>query len=563
MSTSFVFLLRFSWTLSLTSSLRFQKGTGTNNASRQLLTDKSIDREFNSLQIDAEFKSARDGCRWEKQKSFGAHNHSNDFFPRVYPPKILGKRDMDVRFCTVAEKPDSSWSIWHLGPYESTGGYDWHETTHILHPFSNPLLDTDVYVFASRIVLLDLNFKPYSHPPLHMHHANVAPWEESDPDEDGAGKSDTVAGSVGDLLCSEEFGGVRCQWDQRWSVMKKDTLLKSILVFNDVREKNSKPISMFAEIALNWRKKSANEKIKQVFFLHLINPWFSSNWAHTGTYPAPVNRASVYWYSYKQPFSGAYKEFRTHTHAGTHGATETWLYRASESDLGFAELTKDLTLFPWEAYVPSVYGRTLHEIKNYVWENYESSKAACATSATCPTLICKFKGPMQEYVQGDPENGIIGKFYDRSSPTSLGKECLHRAQKDDIFTSVWFSQGIENNTDDTIVYLSTNHAHFHSYIEPDEPDFKTEERVGIVTGTRSGYCQLAIKSNANGNGNAADNSIFSLTYNTHCYARHADMKTETYWDGARFVQGKSEGCNVFNLQPSATLLANKKIFCFP
>lgn len=141
------------------------------------------------------------------------------------------------------------WITTEIGPFTSTGGYDWWDMRWNDAGKLSLWLQRHGVLPISQFMesAVDSNRRALELPPLHLHHSHTTPGNDRAADA----LSWFFRGS-GDQLCSDATGGgIACQGEVLDPYVKRlDQPLSAWAVFNDVRPRGSQPLTWWYQLSL-------------------------------------------------------------------------------------------------------------------------------------------------------------------------------------------------------------------------------------------------------------------------------------------------------------------------
>merc|ERR1711939_549215 len=303
----------------------------------------------------------------------------------------------------------SSWRIARVGPFNSTGGFDWHRTR-LDDPFhlsgEDPLSVTAMFLSP-----VNEAGELLGNPPIHIHHADLAPATTS-----AAANFSRLGEWHGDSQCDTGGGGVACYLralPAGYGYPLRDGLpLHLDADFNDARPAGSPGMQWWFETALRVEPQHmekatpsnaeastqrTSSPLQEVGVLILNIParlkwWRSTDFAMT--YYTPTKTFSAIWVTAFMPVSGTFATGHTYTHQDL--LESAWYFHnVSPEDLGLNQGAWHLS-HPWEPWRPEEHAwqdgeAAMLALKNHVLANFRVAIAACARTR-CP------KPPALRYV---------------------------------------------------------------------------------------------------------------------------------------------------------------------
>ena len=409
------------------------------------------------------------------------------------------RHKLTLRTCETREDDIHSWTFARLGPFRSTGGYDWHRhvTPDIGH-FSDKLRDGAVYVTGFMGAAVDASGEVLGMPPIHIHHTHTATnqcWglqatynglhkgfgdrERKDPE---AEVMDWEFDTHGDRECLANNGGVACllqtQPEGYGQLIKYP--MCSLGDWNDMRPAGSPEMEFWVENAFRWTRKP---QLQLGFMTGAIGIGFhpsysfisilSSNIKQNGRkeveepeffddYVIPLDN-SIMWGSFAPTYSGRFVSMFFHTH---HLWTKDMLFfRGDPKALG---LNKPPFVLE-NSYTPrplNEIGLPMEEIKRYIYNNL--NKHSNCKAGTCPDLICQLNQNRFESNESLPlglMGGVLSKKYERIAYPKCTMTDFHEG---DIFTLISFHGTVEG-APPPVVGKTRMHSTVYAKVAPISP----------------------------------------------------------------------------------------------
>jgi hypothetical protein len=346
--------------------------------------------------------------------------------------------------CTSPGGKDGQ-SIQRVGPFHSTGGYDW---WHIVLSNIGGLADIlknrtlGVNIIGTAVTTETVDGNIIRHPPLHHHHFHIphsapaklfdAPFIDSNSDSSE---------------CVEEMGGLACASFKSplgYGILVNRSM-QSAGIINDVRPPGSQPLVWYLALRVRWI--SHSNACKPLSFLHIINSWpefpnFIWNPPENvaGTFPAPAKYDSMYWYSIQMPIKGKLIRAICHTHENV---DELLLFAARPQQLGLH--SND---FPAET--PLRVNSSLHSFRVTLFSNLaQHSEEADPQRTQAGRLICGCSGI---------QNEIDGVLALKVKPTCCEHWTFSRGEVVTIIGLMHQSHSISSEN-------VKQHLHIHMYYE--------------------------------------------------------------------------------------------------
>ena len=363
--------------------------------------------------------------------------------PKPHGPEVYS------RFCSISDESGGQYRIRRLGPFVSTGGFDWHRIK-VVDPFELRGLTTETYHVTGRFLApVSPAGQIHGNPPVHIHHANMVP-------EHGCSANFSRLGEWhGDSQCREGDGGTACYMRTLPAgygfPMQPDTVLHVDADINDVRHAGAAELSFFLETAIQVTlpassssspltpvastsrppapparrlspsssrthgppsaaptpesthrgsdeeardtKKFVPSKVQEVGILILGTParfqwWRSTDFA--GTYYVPMDRSSAIWCTARMPVAGTIVAGHHYSHQGAFDKAIVFS-GISPQDLGLSTPGSPFQLqAPWLPWVPTDLGwadgpLAMTALEQHVMLWFERARATCL-AGPCATV---------------------------------------------------------------------------------------------------------------------------------------------------------------------------------
>lgn len=420
----------------------------------------------------------RGSTQWGKLKPLSASNR---------PPHWTSSADISL--CTIKQSDGSYYRIQELGPFASTGGYDfWQFGWKDVFGLSEILTEHPRGIMAdaafSAAVLPDGT--PLGLPPIHIHHIHVGQQigvkakEKSVPF--------LMMEQHGDYECTESDGGTRCLFektaDGHGKVIREPLDLEGEL--NDVRAFNYPPITWYYRVMLRYRpyspKSSALKPLSQSFFIG-PSPIGDKQLNTLGTFPTPTAEESIYWYTGKMATDGKLVRNKLHSHnvafnralwfhanPGQLGIDKTKFSHLNRGSSGCRDSGAPWMGIPDHGCVPVPLSKSgfkdFESIENFLFRHLAAAQAD--DSEKSPKLVCEAVGARQSF--SDPK--LHTNFsYDRRASVCCKPWTF---EKDDDFTVVAFldrtTQPVGPSAPDTIPATVDMHIHWVISYEEDQEE---------------------------------------------------------------------------------------------
>mmetsp|Transcript_18846 Transcript_18846/g.24456 ORF Transcript_18846/g.24456 Transcript_18846/m.24456 type:complete len:719 (-) Transcript_18846:147-2303(-) len=370
----------------------------------------------------------------------------------------------ELHFCRVpdettegdANKETDAWTILRVGPFETTGGYDWNgvvwkgQLADIAEELIKQGSDA-LYIDAAFAATMHPDGQYYGYPPLHAHHFHLSFNDDLvGPADFEAQLKETPVPRFyngwtlihefhGDTSCKDAEGGIGCQYEG----FPADTAIKIPLdeyykgnhdsrgllsmncEFNDARAAGSDPIVWYLETAVHhysgvvstvgeadaaMSKSKSKPPPAMVISRDTVAPTFLP-------FPIPYFTPSVTWNSHVFDYVDRDNEIISiyvHTH---HTILDSqWLFQASAEDLGLTpEHSYTLqTHVWWKDFVPASKGKTVTDVKRHVLNSLAEAQAkwdaenpdmadrteAAKAKSGYPRALCKTTSTSLDFING-------------------------------------------------------------------------------------------------------------------------------------------------------------------
>lgn len=369
--------------------------------------------------------------------------------------------------CETDNEDGSHWTVNRVGPFVTTGGYDWVQVGwEDIWDLEEKLkaYPGGVFVTAQFSSAVTRDGTPLSHPPVHIHHIHVGPRpgvrQHTDQykclksgGKEGCYDPTRVFEHHGDYQCLEEEGGLDCLLetvpDGYGKLLTYPLGIEGDL--NDVRASGSEPMEWYYEIAIRWTPKdsSLGRTLKPMHFHNFAGPGtldVTNQNTYIFTFQCPTDHDSLFWYSGRMPRTG--ELLRNKFHAHNKIFKEALFFAASPEELG---LTAENNLMPSQPYLTVDLRDTtfssLEAAKQFVLDRLRQAgrdfdernglggvgqiNRATQFSRERPRAVCQGVSRLQQ--EG-------GYFYDRKEDTC----CLPwRVREGDLFTVLAFNKKLE------------------------------------------------------------------------------------------------------------------------
>lgn len=225
-------------------------------------------------------------CLWEKAPA-----------PAIYlqGPTIGTYKNV---FGSMEQCTDNDWRIFRLGPFVSTGGYNWMSVTTGTLPhkdWSEPGLVADVTRYF--VGTVSAGGEIIGFPPVHVHHFHV----EEETTNVFLSKGSLI--THGDDECLQSAGGPACNirsMPPGYATWMK-VPFRTTFELNDVRPAGSEPLRLYGTIALRIASvhRPDESAFKPFTQTRLRMTPLDPDVGHVGTYQVPARLASVFYEEYE------------------------------------------------------------------------------------------------------------------------------------------------------------------------------------------------------------------------------------------------------------------------
>lgn len=406
------------------------------------------------------------------------------------------RHKLTLRTCETTEDDTHSWTFAKLGPFHSTGGYDWHR--HLTPDIGHFSSKGAAYVTGFMATAVDVSGNVLGMPPIHIHHTHAATnqcWylralfngehvdiSSRDRHDPEAEVNDWEFDVHGDRQCLTNNGGTACLLEilpDGYGQFIKYPMC-SLGDWNDMRPAGSPELEFWILNAFRWTQKPQ----KQVGFMTAaIGPGYhpsysiisqmTSKMKHNGRkkveepsffedYLVPQDD-SILWGSFAPTYSGRFVSMYFHTH---HLWTKDMLFfRGDPKALG---LNKPPFVLE-QPYTPrplKEIGLTMDEIKRSIYNNL--NKHSNCNAGTCPDLVCQMNQDRFESNESLPlglMGGVLSNKYERIAYPKCTMTDFHEG---DVFTLISFHGTVEG-APPPVVGKSRMHSVVYAKVAPIPP----------------------------------------------------------------------------------------------
>jgi len=419
------------------------------------------------------------------------------------------EKSIMASFCSIEDSDEGShWEVTRLGPFTTTGGYDWlqvgwddifglgkvleghPEGVFLVEQFMSPVFE---------------NGSMISYPPIHIHHMHIGPVpvggsyvrQRRSPFDCavfGSARScfypDRVMETHGDYTCSDEDGGLDCRLesfpDGHGKLITSPLGIEGEL--NDVRAAGSEPLTWYWQVGVRWALSSSSSfgGLKAASLHNMAGPGTFSPTVQKSllfTFPTPTAYDGVFWYTGRMQNAGELLRLKIHGHNTLFA--EALFFAASPQDLGLIEANGFHLDRPYEPEHRN-HTETKKMISHWLrdsqkrFDSYKEDhivyKNSCgyphpSCVASRPRLVCQFKGSFQV---------IDGIAYDRREPTCCENWIFSSGQS---FTAVGFTkhmgypQGLNNPDIKNIPSTLPGHVGFWVSFAASQDDTETSKET--------------------------------------------------------------------------------------
>lgn len=375
-----------------------------------------------------------------------------------------------AKVCEVESvaKEGSRWTVIRIGPFYTTGGYDWTqigwEDTFGLEAKLKDFPE-GIYIFEEFSQPVTRDGIRLGHPPIHVHHLHISPMpgvrqhyhdnsEAARACDAGDKSSCYVAVRVsehhGDFFCRADQGGPDCVSETIpngfGKLISQPLGVESDL--NDVRAPGSAPLEWFFEMGIRWVPHQAATAVTPINFHNFAGPGEFSELSQSKlifTFPALTDRDSIFWYTGRMPVGGKMLRLKPHVHASV--VKEAFYFAATPAEVGLAGLQPERPWIPVDLAREGF--KSFDDLKHYLamslvdsgvrWDHLRQrgwlpGQSSDYVSRNRPRTIC--------HAVSD-EAFVDGYHYDRRAPTYC--EAWDDLQKGDVFTTIALLQSLQHS----------------------------------------------------------------------------------------------------------------------
>ena len=347
--------------------------------------------------------------------------------------------------CEIENSDGSTWSIQRIGPFKSTGNYDWWQFAwddvlqfkeklksapdglHVLNHFSGPV---------------DAEGEVLSFPPIHIHHVHISPGEKNQyrvanakclyDIEMCSHPFHTMAEQHGDYVCLPEEGGTNCYLEDLPFGYGKMVLTPMTIngELNDVRAPNSPEIEWYYQFAARWVPVNSppGKELAPLSFHYMWSPGrldLNDQSTMVNTFLAPTGYDSFIWYTGYMFGTGKLIRGKMHTHNTVFD--ESFLFSGTPEQLGLGSPKFRPKSNAYDVVPTSQTGfKNNKELMEYVLDQFND--AVQSDDPNKPRLVC----------HGKTSNlRVDGYDYDRRAPTHCDEWHFRKGEQ---FTVIGFNK---------------------------------------------------------------------------------------------------------------------------
>eukprot|EP01048_Picozoa_sp_COSAG05_P021796 COSAG05_NODE_4127_length_1661_cov_4.093470_1_plen_489_part_01 len=306
--------------------------------------------------------------------------------PRSNPPPMFAQH------CDTPGPGQQQWTITRVGPFHSTGGYDWHwfqwDDFGGFGRWQRQNPNSKRYVTAALMAPVDEGGKVISYPPLHIHHSHLElPVGQGSLHKTGHrvlaevhGDSSCVRAGGGDDCLLQTFGNdvLNATTSRGTAGLNVSGALWFNTEVNDVRPRGSSDLEWWFEVAVcsfistdsadtlpqgQGRRQMPPQPLGLLSFGNPY-PWHPdvdrNSW--NKVFYADATRPSVLWHTAPFPFRGQFLPSSQHVHLHAKWVTTLWALSGPPSALGLNAAPLVLSK-PWRPFVPAEHGLSVAELQ--------------------------------------------------------------------------------------------------------------------------------------------------------------------------------------------------------
>lgn len=351
--------------------------------------------------------------------------------------------------CEIPQPDGGGIHVQRLGPFTSTGNYDWwqvgwHDVWHMSKVLASRPEGVFFTVSFSGAVKTEGNMMgtPLGFPPIHVHHIHISPTPalKSKFQLNGVFYPNFAVEQHGDYQCIQADGGNDCLFEETVPGFAKtiDVPLDLEGELNDVRAPGSTPMEWWYQVVLRWHPRSTQLKpLSQLFWQGpgVDNP--ADQLATLRVFPVRTDQPSMYWYSGRMPESGQMVRNKLHSH-NTAFDRAFW-FAATPSQLGL----NDPKFVMKDGCRPKLFSevgfQNVDQAVGFIFKNLAASEKACKHNFMqgrlcphAPALICQSRSSSVPVMDPKSRRSFM---YDRRAPACC--RAWH-FQMNQVFTVVAF-----------------------------------------------------------------------------------------------------------------------------
>jgi hypothetical protein len=369
--------------------------------------------------------------------------------------------------CETVNDDGTRWTVTRLGPFITTGGYDWTQVGwENLWDLSAKLKEypEGIYAVEQFSGAVSKDGTRISNPPIHIHHIHIGPQPGIRQRRDNYACVKFGKDCYDPTRVFEHHGDYQdlASAPGEGLDILQETIPEGYGKFldfplglegdiNDERAPNSPPLEWYYQLGVRWvpyREKNGEvSKILPINFHNFAGPGNykkENQHSYIFTYQSPTDLDSLYWYTGRMPFSG--EMLRNKFHAHNKIFKEGIFFAATPEELGLTPENKLKLDYPFKTIDINAAGFESHdEVKKFIFAQLEQSgkeydERVAITgnsgynliqerySRDRPRAVCQGIGRLEE---------VDGYFYDRREPTCCVPWTI---QEGDIFTVVGFNR---------------------------------------------------------------------------------------------------------------------------
>ena len=316
------------------------------NMAYKMESAEAFDNSFANLE------AATAGCTWEestparywfdKTRDLPGMSTSQGSLPYNLTYGDVGRPvdHMPTKICRTTDEEGRLWMISRVGPFQGTGGFDWHDVLQAdAFDLKATLQQAPLYLTGAFSGMRGEDLAVIGYPPVHLHHSHIQiqaeeGWVNMHGGDHIAHEDIWTLQHVllnhQDVACPPELGGEKCHLVSLPAdhAIRVDRPLYIDTLCNDVRPDGSPPLTFYYDSAIRYTMASPR---------HHVHMWKTESkpapYEHPfGTFYVPDAESAV-WAVSKAPYSGRMLNLWIHAHV-TAGLQEVWYITASPEELG-------------------------------------------------------------------------------------------------------------------------------------------------------------------------------------------------------------------------------------